>query len=344
MAARPERVTNVAIACQGGGSLTAFTAGVLSRLLTAQEEGKPFRVVALSGTSGGAICALLAWYGLIKAGPSRASELLYSFWHANSATSYFDSMVNNAVMLGAKLQGAFGIVQPSSSWLSNWGQARLRVLIEQHVDFSELEHLVARHQLLIPRLMISAVDVCCGNFKVFHASQAGIDIDIDAVMASTALPTLFRAVRIGDHIYWDGLFAQNPPIRNFLIDCPVEQRPDEVWLLQINPEQRKYEPTSAAEIMLRRSELSGNLSLRLEIDSIKRVNQWLKQAFLPRQQFKTVCVRRIQISPELTHSLDISSKLDRRPAFIRELLAAGEREAAVFVEHWPEAANGEVYP
>jgi NTE family protein len=55
--------TNVAIACQGGGSHTAFTAGVLSKLL--EEVPSQYNIVGFSGTSGGAACASLAWYGLI---------------------------------------------------------------------------------------------------------------------------------------------------------------------------------------------------------------------------------------------------------------------------------------
>ena len=51
----------VAIACQGGGSHTAFTCGALQCLLA---DGN-HRIVALSGTSGGAVCALLARYGLL---------------------------------------------------------------------------------------------------------------------------------------------------------------------------------------------------------------------------------------------------------------------------------------
>jgi NTE family protein len=47
-------VRRVAIACQGGGSHTAFTAGVLRRLLRA-EELAGYEVVGLSGTSGGAV-------------------------------------------------------------------------------------------------------------------------------------------------------------------------------------------------------------------------------------------------------------------------------------------------
>jgi NTE family protein len=55
----------VAIACQGGGSHTAFTAGALKKLLKEKgaEGHEEYEIVALSGTSGGSICALLAWYG-----------------------------------------------------------------------------------------------------------------------------------------------------------------------------------------------------------------------------------------------------------------------------------------
>jgi len=43
----------VAIACQGGGSHTAFTAGVLKTLLREKvEEHHDYEIVALSGTSG----------------------------------------------------------------------------------------------------------------------------------------------------------------------------------------------------------------------------------------------------------------------------------------------------
>ena len=61
----------VAIACQGGGAQTAFTAGALAYLLDQstkqKQDGLPhqFEIVALSGTSGGAVCASLAWWDLV---------------------------------------------------------------------------------------------------------------------------------------------------------------------------------------------------------------------------------------------------------------------------------------
>jgi NTE family protein len=55
----------VAIACQGGGRQTAFTAGALKAL---SEVGprEQFEIISMSGTSGGAVCAALLWYAFEK--------------------------------------------------------------------------------------------------------------------------------------------------------------------------------------------------------------------------------------------------------------------------------------
>ena len=80
-----EQVRSVAIACQGGGSHTAFTAGVLSRLFAGDDLDR-YRIVGLSGTSGGAVCALLAWSALLDDDRPRAGRLLEEFWADNAAT------------------------------------------------------------------------------------------------------------------------------------------------------------------------------------------------------------------------------------------------------------------
>ena len=65
----------VAIACQGGGSHTAFSAGVLKGLLRS-EFRQEHEVVALSGTSGGAVCALLVWHNLLGGNAAGAVDVL----------------------------------------------------------------------------------------------------------------------------------------------------------------------------------------------------------------------------------------------------------------------------
>ena len=82
----PRERTRVAIACQGGGSHTAFTAGVLKRLLR-ERLLERYEIVGLSGTSGGAVCAWLAWSALARGAPERAGRLLDDFWRDNAARS-----------------------------------------------------------------------------------------------------------------------------------------------------------------------------------------------------------------------------------------------------------------
>jgi NTE family protein len=86
-------------------------------------------------------------------------------------------------------------------------------LIEDVVRFDEISI-----SSTAPRLLISAADVKTGEFRIFrsHAidEEPADDITSDVILASAAVPTLFRAVHLGEHMYWDGLFAQNPPVRD----------------------------------------------------------------------------------------------------------------------------------
>lgn len=91
--ASPPAPRRIAIACQGGGSHTAFTAGVLMRLLASHDPSR-HELVGLSGTSGGAVCALLTWDGLRRGGPELARDALDGFWADNAATAVTDRLAN----------------------------------------------------------------------------------------------------------------------------------------------------------------------------------------------------------------------------------------------------------
>jgi NTE family protein len=139
---------------------------------------------------------------------------------------------------------------------------------------------------------------------------------------------LFRAVRLGeDEVYWDGLFSQNPPIRDFMREFPdAATKPDEIWLIQISPQRREQEPQSISEILNRRGEMSGNLALHQEIDFVNEINGLLP--YLPREQYKHIEVRKIEMDREL----DAASKMDRSPSFVREMFTYGEEQAEEFLE------------
>src|ERR1700742_479124 len=106
-------VPRVVIACQGGGSRTAFTAGVLRRMLGSQELAG-YEIAGLSGTSGGAVCALLAWYALRDDDPALAGSLLEQFWIGNSARMPADALLNTWILWAGAWQD-LGVTPPAVS-------------------------------------------------------------------------------------------------------------------------------------------------------------------------------------------------------------------------------------
>jgi NTE family protein len=66
----------VNLALQGGGSHGAFTWGVLDRLL--EEKGLAFE--GITGTSAGAVNAVVLAGGLAAGGPQGAREALTAYW------------------------------------------------------------------------------------------------------------------------------------------------------------------------------------------------------------------------------------------------------------------------
>jgi NTE family protein len=306
--------TGVAIACQGGGSHTAFTAGALQRLLLSDDH----HVAGLSGTSGGAVCALLAWYGLQTGGPTEAGRLLEAFWQANAATTVADR-IRNAWLVGlARLEGHVTLPVLSPYVYPQVARSALTRLLTRHIDFAQVARLQESPREDHPLLLVGAVDVLTGEHRAFSSAQR--EITLEAILASCAVPPLFRAVRVGAGYYWDGLFSQNPPVRQL-----HEVAPDELWLLRINPVGRASEPRTVVDIADRRNELAGNLSLAQELHFIRKVNEWVDRLGAP---YRRVEVRELALDLDL----DLASKVNRSPAFIAQLLANGREQAERFLQ------------
>jgi NTE family protein len=318
-----EDPTNVAIACQGGGSHTAFTAGVLQEIMSACDWDESCRLVGISGSSGGAFNALAAWYGLVTEGPERASELLDAIWADLSARAYDDRVTNSWVTATNRLDKSGLPIPQISPYLlpgDELGKARIREALESNIDFDGIPPLCESEA---PDLVVGTVDVNGGVFETF----VNEGVTVEAVLASAAVPDIFEAVEINGHGHWDGLFSQNPPI-NDLMHQPPERKPDELWVIQINPQEIDEIPTSTQEINNRRNELAGNLSLNQELRFITRVNEWVETGKLPADEFSHTEIRRI----EMGRRFDSATKVDRDPAFIEELMTLGRERGRRFLD------------
>jgi NTE family protein len=318
--------TRVALACQGGGSHTAFTAGVLEALL--EELPERVEVVALSGTSGGAICATLAWDGFVHGDPRLAVPKLEGFWKAMAATETWDQLANQSLLSIMGLRDLMVLPEVSPYSLPPWGEEKMRAILNQFLNFAELRALAQRAGA--PTLAVGAVEVLSGQFEIF----GGEELCVECLLASAAIPELFRAVTVpGRGVFWDGLFSQNPPIHEL-----VMHRIDELWLIQINSSTCARVPTETHEILDRRNALSGNLSLEQELKFIETINRAIAKGIIKDNQFRPIRVRRIVLDRELGYR----SKIDRRAALLEELRIYGQTKGRLFLRDRESRLSGAV--
>ncbi|AWB27644.1 patatin-like phospholipase family protein [Halococcoides cellulosivorans] len=315
--------TRVAIACQGGGSHTAYTAGVLEELFRECDWDDEFELVGISGASGGAFNALAAWYGFVSEGPDRAAELVDAIWNDLAATEFGDRLLNGWLKQLNALHAA-GVPLPEVSPYDvpgeEIGKTRIREVLETHVDFDEIEAFCTREA---PELVVGTVDVNAGVFETF-VDEA---VTVEAVLASAAVPNAFQAVEIHGHYHWDALFSQNPPIDD-LMGQPPARKPEELWIVQVNPQTFEGEPKTVEEIADRRNELSGNISMNQELRFVEQVNEWIEDGRLPPEEFSKTAIHRIAMGKRF----GASSKIDRDPDFLDELQALGRERCGEFLD------------
>ncbi len=354
--------TKVAIACQGGGSQTAFTAGVL-KALSEPWLRDTFELVGISGTSGGALCATLIWYAIRK-NETPIWRRLIDFWLDNTAQSGWELMVNAAIiawMRGVN-SGSLASFQTSPamplmhamSQLVMQGHrkefADLAVLLRKHIDFDEIASWGP--QPTGPVLVIGAASVLSGRLRKFISTKE--TIKIEHILASAAVPNVFPAVEVDGDALWDGLFSDNPPIDDLVRRGVVGEGnvPHELWVIKINPTKRSKIPVLPGEIADRRSQLEGNVSLFQNLKLVEVLNdlilgdafrpgfheyyEYTRPVLMPKAfaegPDKPYYIPWIEMSDEMQQTLDYEGKFDRSPANINRLIAHGEERCRVFLE------------
>src|SRR3712207_2296075 len=217
------------------------------------------------------------------------------------------------------------VVSPYDNYFSVSALEEFKKMLERRGGFGEIEKQPGESSPVLP---VGGVDVLSGEFRAFNSRCDRISAE--TILASAAIPTLFRSVRPGDGgTYWDGVFSQNPPVREL-----TDEGPDEIWVVQINPKELETEPRTVVEIADRRNELSGNLSLYQELHSIEKIDQLLEEGLLSLDgNYKQIVVRVIELSrSRFSRSLGTASKLNRDPRFIEDLMSHGEARAEEFLE------------
>ncbi len=261
---RHDQAKTVNLALQGGGAHGAVVWGALDRLL----EDDRLEIEGVSGTSAGAINAVLLADGMAAGGREGARRHLAAFWR------------NVSEACEARRRARFYLPRPRRGRRLDLTSANVlfqithRVLIPYNFNPKNMNPLRSVIEAIVDfdrvrasspvKLFINATDVCSNEMRVFKTSE----VTLDAVCASCCLPFLFKAVEIDGRHYWDGGFMGNPALFPLVYECDA----DDVLLLQNRPFGMSSPPVTAAEILERISQVSFASTLVQELRMISYLN------------------------------------------------------------------------
>lgn len=210
----------------GGGARAAYQAGVLKAIADIREEagerGQPFQV--FSGESAGAInVSLLASFADDF---NRGAEELWRCWAELEMEDILAtnplSLLGNAGRWATELSlgGLFGGVGKPAHLLDN---TPLRKYLAPKISFPRIRELLKENKFR--GLGISVTNYATGSAITFFDSshkhpgwarshRLGLPspLKLDHVLASTAIPILFPAVKIGQSYYGDGSIRMKAPL------------------------------------------------------------------------------------------------------------------------------------
>jgi len=319
--AMPSTPKPINLALQGGGSHGALTWGALDRLL---EDGR-LCIGGVSGTSAGAMNAVVMADGFQRGGAEGAREALEKFWRAVSDAARYSPFRRSP---WDRLTGRYSLdFSPGYLFFESFsrmfspyeinplGLNPLRDLVAQCIDFDRVRACRAID------VFVTATNVRTGQPRVFSQH----DVTIDAVLASACLPQMYPAVEIDGEAYWDGGFAANPALYP-LIDSL--HAPD-IVIVQINPLNRLELPRSARDIINRVNEVSFNSALIKELRAIAVLQRIIRERNLDLGPRSRVYLHLVHDAAEAAE-LSASSKLNAEWEYLRYLFERGRRWA----DHW----------
>ena len=217
-----DTIERTALVLSGGGARAAYQVGVLKAVceLLPQHKTVPFPIIC--GTSAGAINAtVMAGYASrFKIGIKRLEHVWANFHSAQIYRSDIKGMTANSLRWLANLFRKRNPDVPSPSLLDN---SPLRELLSQVVPFKDISSAINQGDLY-------AVSVTCSGYTSgesisFFEGHAEIDawhryrragartrIQLQHLMASSAIPMVFPAVKINREYFGDGSVRFMAPI------------------------------------------------------------------------------------------------------------------------------------
>ncbi|HWV14044.1 MAG TPA: patatin-like phospholipase family protein [Cellvibrio sp.] len=308
-----------ALILSGGGARAAYQVGVLKALsdILPAEIDNPFPIIC--GTSAGAINALA-----LAAHPGNFKEsvtALASMWsnlHIGQVYMYgWSDLLKGLGLLGLSLfnQGV-GHQRP----LSLLDNSPLWDLLGTRIRFENIDRAIASGKLFA--VSVSAMGYTSGHSVNFYQGHPDIkswnryrrmgistSMRLEHLIASSAIPTIFPAVRIGREYFGDGALRQLAPISPAL-----HLGADSLFVVGVSG--NRTSPKANKRLPLKHSPSMGQIvghlfnsafvdSLEGDIEHLERMNELIR--LIPPEQLTASCVN---LRPVENMVISPSSPLD----------------------------------
>ncbi|WP_374073280.1 patatin-like phospholipase family protein [Bdellovibrio bacteriovorus] len=321
----------------GGGARGAYQAGVLAALshIAAKINIRdPFRIY--TGVSAGAINV-----GLLVANPGdfvESSKQLTGLWsHIDSdQVFYADLMALSRGGLQWMTELSLGGFKKEQALRSLLSTHPLHSFLSEKCHFQEIEKKINLGKLRA--VGISALDYDSISTVTFYQGMADIEpwergmhrseratLDVDHIMASSAIPLLFPPIKIGERYYGDGCIRNQSPCgpaiymgADKIIAIGVRRRQDTSFTYHHRETGEIPTVSKVANVLMNAVMMDG---LEADIQRIEQINQ--SYSLLTPHEKKRVALREVEslwISPSVDFSEIASKKSGELPRMIRYLL------------------------
>ena len=278
----------IGLILSGGGARAAYQVGVLKAVaeLLPKHAKNPFPIIC--GTSAGAInTAAIAIYGAnFKDAVARLARIWRNF-RVNQVfrTDVLGMMMNSIHWLTALLVGGLGKRNP----VSLLDRKPLRKLLDKYIPCERIVDSI--RDGIIESIGITASAYGAGKSVIFYHSSSGIEpwyrarrfstsepITNAHLMASSAIPVIFSAIKIGTDYYGDGSMRQTAPI-----SPAIHMGADKVFVIGVtNPPtmdiRSSFEPKYPSLATIAGHILNSIFidSLEADLERLNRINKTLE--------------------------------------------------------------------
>ena len=328
-----------ALVLSGGGARAAYQVGVLKALAEIFPTPRPpYEIIV--GTSAGAVCAAVLanhaddW----REGVRRLEAVWANFTVGQVFRSDSSAMLVAGLRWGLSALSAGRLASAPPALFDN---SPLRALLARQIDWRGIRAHIAHRRL--HALALTATAYAGGHHRIFFDAAPSVDdwhgvrrdglrvqLHLDHLMASAAIPFLFPAVQIDGHFYGDGAMRQLAPL-----SPAIHLGADRLLVIGVrtadtaglaNPSGDACAPSSGAIFGFMLDTLFSD-QVDADLDQLERTNRLLREARAPLAGLREI--RALYLVPGADPRGGAAQHFDALPRALRALLGAiGARDDA----------------